>query len=1126
MLRYAKDLYPRTDPINGARIVRFSKLQAGSLYTAHRNGTGAGRLLIRGDDVEAELIDPRGLQYVRFVEIDDSSVDGGTLSGFAERVVGGDWLEAGNFELLTRDESRLLEFSGPGTLAYLARQHLWSRSYAYADDSIVDGNGTWHFYAQPSIAGGDFLGGVAVRILTEALSFAATPTLDDDKPDTAIPGVTFGGGLGVYNDSAGAAWTIPSGEFKAQTGDNILTLMRRLMEAGLYIEMHPGTFALHVWERDAPNSRGFDKSGPAWAAADPVTDERTVRFQAPTDGTVGTGNIKSETKRALSSYIVASTVLAGDGELYVARSNPAIEVPWHRFVRNDAQNAETLTYVADAQLEARGDAGDVVKFAFKIGTDPVNGYYRPFTDYDPSGDEPDATIMVNDRVSVNTGAGQLDYNEAVFPVSSLTVELTSDHVTWGGRGELGSTYTSMGDRAFTTPAAPTLSPGPNPRLCVPGVDCADLTAAMLTAGTAVNGNAESTGDGQWSGGSGGTSGYHSSPTPHGGTYSYGQASGATSADYSYTFDPSQVFLAGVRYVIDFWHSSAGLTLTRDSYFGADGVDEATGFDVIGVETVDTREWTRLRICWTPSADRTGVRVRQVATYDASGEILLDDLALYTTANDELAGASNRASRCGHGHRAHEIVYNPSASGLDTTNMQDAIDEVAAHGVDTSDAHDASAISILDTADNYAGTDLEAVLAEIASRLADRWFNLADYGVVGDDSTDDTTAVQAWADAAMASAHTSVVAYVPQPASKYKITAAINWTTAGAKKVRVLGFQGGEWIGGPTFRQATTDTSGFVFDQVTDNSTVEGITLEGPGGNSLGAGIECVRSISTKRVHITGFRNGYHATSNLSFYSKHWQSGFIGNDSVGALYQPGNNNADFFGCRFESNGAHGIHWKGGEKIAVIGGSIELSGAYGILIDSDASEVTDSVLLDGVYFENSGHMSVGIGISTATNVRAVAVRSCHFTSSDTWHIDAQYVDGLHITDNGFLGGKSKVRATSPAANVVLGRNYGSGSYGTMPTSTISYDPADSRVPVAVASANAAGSGPALAFYNHEHEGEPAGTVDAHAADPDAHHPAASAGIGPILITSEPAGSPLVFSDLLQNSEGTDLLYASEP
>ena len=37
-----------------------------------------------------------------------------------------------------------------------------------------------------------------------------------------------------------------------------------------------------------------------------------------------------------------------------------------------------------------------------------------------------------------------------------------------------------------------------------------------------------------------------------------------------------------------------------------------------------------------------------------------------------------------------------------------------------------------------------------------------------------------------------------------------------------------------------------------------------------------------------------------------------------------------------------------------------------------------------------------------------------------------------------------------------------------------------------------------------------------------PAVTTG-GPILITDTPAGSPLVFADLLQDEDGTDLLYA---
>lgn len=43
-------------------------------------------------------------------------------------------------------------------------------------------------------------------------------------------------------------------------------------------------------------------------------------------------------------------------------------------------------------------------------------------------------------------------------------------------------------------------------------------------------------------------------------------------------------------------------------------------------------------------------------------------------------------------------------------------DAAAHVADTTDAHDASAVSVLDTAGNFTGTDVEAVLAELAAAV--------------------------------------------------------------------------------------------------------------------------------------------------------------------------------------------------------------------------------------------------------------------------------------------------------------------------------------------------------------------------------------------------------------------------
>lgn len=57
------------------------------------------------------------------------------------------------------------------------------------------------------------------------------------------------------------------------------------------------------------------------------------------------------------------------------------------------------------------------------------------------------------------------------------------------------------------------------------------------------------------------------------------------------------------------------------------------------------------------------------------------------------------------------------NAADANNTLDALaatqTEIDAHTADTADAHDASAVSVLDTATDWVGTDVEAVLAEVA-----------------------------------------------------------------------------------------------------------------------------------------------------------------------------------------------------------------------------------------------------------------------------------------------------------------------------------------------------------------------------------------------------------------------------
>ena len=131
---------------------------------------------------------------------------------------------------------------------------------------------------------------------------------------------------------------------------------------------------------------------------------------------------------------------------------------------------------------------------------------------------------------------------------------------------------------------------------------------------------------------------------HGGTNSYGVLSSAT-PDITYTWDPEQIFLAGVRYVVDVWARQDGANVSKLISFGKAGADEST--DAHNVAS--SGGWNKWRVCWTPTADRTGVRFRWQETQTPADLFLIDDLALYTTANDPLAGTSPRAARCDHNH---------------------------------------------------------------------------------------------------------------------------------------------------------------------------------------------------------------------------------------------------------------------------------------------------------------------------------------------------------------------------------------------------------------------------------------------------------------------------------------------
>lgn len=755
-IKYAFDLYPRLNPIAGARIRRFAQLQEAE-YKGEANGTGSGRMVLRGTSTDAGSIDPEGLQYNRVRRINTDVIDGSTLSGFSEAVVGGFFLDNGAFDALTERSTKKLTFGGAGTLSYLgravaadepyytsvatstrwkvattgappagwhtvgfndsgyanavhvtdprwvypeSRRWIWEhttqpagsgeeRSFrreftlpsvpanpqllvaadngcevringtlvatmgagerGFADVepfdfdsiqtvaidpsllttglnciSIIGWNGT---QAEPGPAGvyaalidpdlpgpvdgvweftDQTLGSILWRMVSEALSA--------NRPQQPIPGVTMT--FSATLDSDGNAWT-DTFSFRVQVGEGLLSIIRRLMQAGLYVSMNPDTFALSAWPATA---HGRDRTGVAWGA-------NVVRFQAPTDATIATGNIKSDAKRGIGALIERSDLLVGSSAAYEWVNNAAADLVWEGGYQIDDAAGTDLAALGAAQLQARADAGDTVRLRQKVGNDPATGQYLPF-EHD----------QLDDRITLHTGTGPWEWNETEQNVAAISLKLRTGS-DWDAWVDLGSRYASIEQRAFqVTPVGAHTHP-PNPQLCDPEVACSALVASQMTARTATNGDAENAAGIQWSGG-----GYQTSQS-HGGARSYGILTG-TSADIVYTWDPAQVFLAGVRYVIEVWGKQQ-TAITQTMAFGVPGVDEVIDGWTAGPP--DANDWRKHRLCWTPRAHRTGVRYRFASTQTPSGFFLLDDLALYTAPSGEFAGTSTQAARCDHGH---------------------------------------------------------------------------------------------------------------------------------------------------------------------------------------------------------------------------------------------------------------------------------------------------------------------------------------------------------------------------------------------------------------------------------------------------------------------------------------------
>lgn len=209
-------------------------------------------------------------------------------------------------------------------------------------------------------------------------------------------------------DSDGNAWASSAAlhGMTAQIGETYLSTIAKLVGAtGPDIE---ATFDGTSVITHARNAQGRDLTGDDFA-----TD--VVRF-------VKGVNIESELSRVRPGPSIPATgaLVAGDGSSYARAllADAASRVARETFVSASGEDADALEAVGQAALAAGLSVQESVPLLVLTGADPSIGRYLP----GPPGSL--GHFWLGDTVRLETGAGELDFNETDERIFAITIGLT------------------------------------------------------------------------------------------------------------------------------------------------------------------------------------------------------------------------------------------------------------------------------------------------------------------------------------------------------------------------------------------------------------------------------------------------------------------------------------------------------------------------------------------------------------------------------------------------------------------------------------------------------------------------------------------------------------------------------